>query len=179
MSSSLVSPIGISGTDTNVIISAPGGGSIALSNGVTGATLIMPNIGPVTATGGFDIGTNTGNVIIQGNVTVSNSFVVVASYIPTNSAPSGTIFIGETDYTTNGAVVYTGIDRILAGMYNYGVQHVHNSSGAVNPITPATAWHINGTWFVTNGGSTIVSVYVGPRDQNGNVETNAICYPQY
>jgi hypothetical protein len=165
--------------DSNAWMIASGGGSVILSNGVTAATLIVPPSGPVTATGGFDIGTNTGSVIINGNVTVSNSIVVVASYIPTNSTPSHIIYIGETDITTNGTVIYTGIDRILVGMYNYGVQHIHNTGGSVNAITPAAAWHINGTWFVTNGGSSIVSVYVGPRDSSGNLETNAICYAQY
>jgi hypothetical protein len=174
-----VQSIGMNGASSNVVVVADAGGSISLSNGLTGANLVVPPTGPVTAVNGFDIGTNTGSVIINGNVTVSNSIVVVASYIPTNSTPSHIIYIGETDITTNGAVVYTGIDRILAGMYNYGVQHIHNTGGSVNAITPATPWHINGTWNVTNGGSSIVSVYVGPRDSSGGIETNAICYPQY
>jgi hypothetical protein len=63
-------------------------------------------------------------------------------------------------------------------MYNYGVQHVLNTGGSVNTITPAAAWNILGTWNVTNGGSSIISVYVGPK-AGGGVETNAICFPQH
>jgi hypothetical protein len=165
------------GTDTNAYVIATGGGSVILTNPATGANMVMPPSGPVTASGGFDIGTNTGSVTIQGDITVSNTIIAVASYIPTNNAPAHTLWIGESHFTTNASFTITGVDRILAAMYNYGVLHVFNTGGSIITITPPTAWHIIGTWNVTNGGSTIISGYVGPAP-GGGFETNAICFPQ-